>query len=364
MSLKYLSLLFAFISIFSSVNCGEFDYLRLISFNETDARWMSPYDVEALIAKKVNFIDITDHLFAVKSAVVADPLPVQPIHKIYVNELLAELSIAELRASIERLTTFTTRYYRTDTGRQAAEWIFETLTKIAAASERTDITVEFFNHTGWTQPSVVATIPGIGPNKDQVVLVGGHEDSVGTTTTGRAPGADDDATGSATVIELFRVLVDVNHRPDRTLKFFTYSGEEAGLLGSQAIANDYASRQVNVYAALQLDMTGYGGDEGDIGIVLDNVDIELTNFVKILIDAYSLISYVDTKCGYGCSDHASWTNAGYRSAFPFETDFTRYNPYIHSANDVITHLSLPRILEFAKVGLGFLVELGGVAIEP
>jgi len=307
-------------------------------------------------------MDITDHLFDAKNNIIADPLPTQPEHKIYVNSLLPHLSIGQLEVTISHLTTYNTRYFRSETGRQAAEWIFDYFQKISTG--RPEVTVEFFNHSAFGQPSVVATIPGVGPHKDQVVLVGGHEDSVGSTTTGRSPGADDDATGTATVLELFRVLIESNHHPDRTLKFFTYAGEEGGLLGSQAIAADYAAKQINVYAALQLDMTGYGGDEGEIGAVGDFVDKELTEFVKILIDTYSLLNWVDTQCGYGCSDHASWTRNGYRSAFPFETDFTKLNPYIHSANDILSHLSLRRVLEFAKVGLGFLVELGGTTIQP
>jgi len=307
-------------------------------------------------------MDVTDHIFMLdmKNEVVADPLPTQPRHKIYVDNLLPALSIEHLLGSINTLSAYHTRYYRSDTGRASAEWIFQTLLKIATSSERDDITVEFYNHT-WVQPSVIATIPGIGPNKDQFVVIGGHEDSVGSTSTGRSPGVDDDATGTSTVIEVFRVLVEAKHQPDRTLKFITYAGEEGGLLGSQVIANEYLSTQANVYGVLQLDMTGYGSG-GPIGVVGDFVDLELTAFVKVLIDTYSLLNYVDTRCGYACSDHASWNRAGYRSSFPFETDFSRYNPYIHTANDILSHINLERVLEFAKLGLGFVVELGGTTI--
>jgi len=63
------------------------------------------------------------------------------------------------------------------------------------------------------------------------------------------------------------------------------------------------------------------------------------------------------QCGYGCSDHASWTANGYRSTFPFESQFRYHNPYIHSDQDTLAHASLEHGLEFAKLGLGFVVEL-------
>jgi len=353
---------FLFAVCISSVFCIAAEELRLIAFDETHTKWMIMSEVETLMVNKVHFIDITDYRNVSSGGVeFVDPLPTQPQHKIYVENLIPELSIDRLQASLNILTTFYTRYYRSDTGVAAAKWIAEQF--IAIAADRKDITVELFTHPAFPQPSVITTIPGVGPNKDQFVVIGAHEDSVGSTSTGRSPGADDDGTGTITVLEVFRVLVGAGHYPDRTLKFITYAAEEAGLLGSQDIANAFKSDSANVYAVLQLDMTGYGASE-DIGVVTDNVDLNLTSFVKTLIDAYSLLNYVETRCGYGCSDHASWTRVGYRSAFPFETDFSRYNPYIHTANDLISHLSFDRILEFAKIGLGFVIELGGTTIRP
>jgi len=75
------------------------------------------------------------------------------------------------------------------------------------------------------------------------------------------------------------------------------------------------------------------------------------------VQSYSLLKWVNTLCGYGCSDHASWTAVGYRSTFPFESQFSKRNPYIHSASDTLAHASFPHALEFAKIGLGFVVEL-------
>lgn len=75
-------------------------------------------------------------------------------------------------------------------------------------------------------------------------------------TTGRAPGADDDGTGTVNLIEALRALVAAGWKPARPLEFHWYSGEEAGLLGSQAIATAYARSGVKVYAMMEMDMSG------------------------------------------------------------------------------------------------------------
>jgi bacterial leucyl aminopeptidase len=73
---------------------------------------------------------------------------------------------------------------------------------------------------------------------------------------GRAPGADDDGTGSVNLIEGFRALVAAGFAPSTPVEFHWYSGEEVGLLGSQAIATKYKNDGVQVKAFMELDMSG------------------------------------------------------------------------------------------------------------
>ena len=74
-------------------------------------------------------------------------------------------------------------------------------------------------------------------------------------TSGRAPGADDDGSGSVNLIEIFRALLASGFKPTTPVEFHWYAGEEAGLLGSQDIAASYASQGVQVKAMMELDMT-------------------------------------------------------------------------------------------------------------
>jgi len=161
-----------------------------------------------------------------------------------------------------------------------------------------------------------------------------------------------------------RALIAADFHPIRTVEFHWYSAEEGGLLGSRAVAKAYETRSVNVIAMSQFDMTAWvkRGTREEVGIITDFTDTGLTSFNKQLVDKYLRIPYVETKCGYACSDHASWRQAGYAASFTIESSFENSNKNIHSANDRIDisdEFSFTHMLEFSKLAVAFAVELGG-----
>jgi len=367
---------FLFITLASIVACLPPKFLdpslkgqmRLIEFNETYRTWMSLKDVEehSRECDKRNehggFIDVTDYpdmspdglASTIKQRLQALAFPSRVTHQAIVDELLPHLKIDQLREYDTTLSSFKTRKYDTADGEKAAHYIRDKF--IQYSSGRSDVSVELFPHS-WRQPSVIARIAGQGDHADEVVIIGAHEDSISSTTD--APGADDDASGTSCVLEVFRILCEQGFVPDRTVEFHTYSAEEVGLWGSQAIANKYQSQGVAVYAQMQLDMTMFvrSGTTETFGIITDYVNAGLTEFLKELVTAYSELGFTTSKCGYGCSDHASWTKAGYASCFPFEGTMANGDPYIHTKNDLISYLSLTHGMEFSKVATGFIVEL-------
>jgi len=298
-------------------------------------------------------MDITDSLDLPPFTVVR-ALPTDPTKQAIVNPLLPFVTPDNIRAQVARLSNYPTRYYTSATGREAALYLLSQYELYKGS--RTDIEVERFDHT-WLQPSVIARIHGEGPNANERVIIGGHLDS--TSRDAQAPGADDDASGSAGVLEVFRILATQGFKPSRTLEFHGYSAEEVGLRGSQAIAQKYQSDGVEVYAMLQLDMIGYiaTGTVPTIGVVTDFVNAPLTAFVRKLATEYTTTRWVNTQCGYACSDHGSWTRAGYPASFPFESTFSNSNPLIHTRNDLLQYLNFDHAAEFARLAVGFAVEL-------
>jgi len=80
--------------------------------------------------------------------------------------------------------------------------------------------------------------------------------NLNSPSTGRAPGADDDGTGSVNLIESFRALIAAGFSPSTPVEFHWYAAEEVGLLGSQAIATNYKNSGKVVKAFMELDMSG------------------------------------------------------------------------------------------------------------
>lgn len=193
------------------------------------------------------------------------------------------------------------------------------------------------------------------------MIIGAHQDSInGRNPMGRSPGADDDGSGSTTLIEAFRVLVESGVKFKNPVEFHWYAAEEAGLLGSQVVAEDYARQGIAVKAMLQCDMTGYfpPGDE-HMGVVRDYVNADLADFLAAAVGTYVGIEARDTTCGYACSDHGSWNASGFPSVFGFETEFGKHSPVIHTDKDTMDQpgFSWKHILDFSKLVLAFTFEL-------
>ncbi|WNG15814.1 M20/M25/M40 family metallo-hydrolase [Cystobacter fuscus] len=282
-----------------------------------------------------------------------------------VNALLDEVQETELRGTINSLSTnWTNRYYDVQSGADASIWLKNKWTTLTAG--RSDITVELFPHA-FQQSSVIATIPGT-TLPDEVVVLGGHLDSINLSdpVTGTAPGADDDASGVASVTEVLRVAVLKGYKPARTVKFMAYAGEEVGLLGSKAIADSFKASGVNVVGVLQLDMTNYKGNTFDFGLVVDRTNAALNTQIRNLVATYQPgLTVVSAGCGYACSDHASWTSAGYPASMPFEASLSTMNPNIHTAQDTLAFMggTAANSVKFAKLGASFVAEVAKGATE-
>tara|TARA_R110002003_G_scaffold70_18_gene6484 strand:+ start:21444 stop:22202 length:759 start_codon:yes stop_codon:yes gene_type:complete len=243
-------------------------------------------------------MDITDYAelherSEALSARQAVTLPAAVAQRTSITPLLSKLSTSNMQSKLTTFVNFNNRYYKSTTGKQSSEWLLQQVQAIATASGVSGVSVRAFSHPSWTQNSVIATIPGKSAN---IIAVGAHQDSVNgaSPTNGRAPGADDDGSGTVTILEAFRVLLTdsrvASGQAANTIEFHWYAAEEGGLLGSQAIFTNYKNSGKVVKAMLQQDMTGYvkPGTRESVGVITDYVDAGLTNFIKKVITAVSL----------------------------------------------------------------------------
>ncbi|KAF9459297.1 hypothetical protein BDZ94DRAFT_1239317 [Collybia nuda] len=342
--------------------------LRLISLEDgVDPVWKTEDEKLELMRAHRNFFDVTEvyepnTAFASPKSFAPLATYPSPSHQSAVNAIIQTISLSNMQSYLGNLTAFNNRYYKSTTGAAATDWIVKTAGDIAARYPASGATVSAFKHS-WVQGSIIARIPGTtsGP----VTIIGAHMDSINLSnpTNGRAPGADDDGSGSVNLMEAFRALLASGFKPRTPVEFQWYSGEEAGLLGSQAIAKSYKAAGTQVKAMMQLDMTAYvkPGTKEVIGLMPDYIDAGLNTFLGSVIDTYSLLDWTTSpKCGYACSDHASWYNQGYPSCLPFESRYGDDNPLIHSASDTtsVNGFSWTHTLEYTKIAVAFAYELG------
>ena len=272
-----------------------------------------------------------------------------------VNQLLKTINPEDMWGDLTTLTNFKDRYANSDNGVKAANWLKTQIEAIAAANHRDDVSTYFID-TGkrYKQPSLVVKF---GNATGAGIVVGGHMDTLDSNYS-KKPGADDDGSGTVTVLETARVLLSSGMHFNKPIYFVWYAAEEEGLVGSGYVVKDFKAKKIPVDAVMHMDMTGYAYEnDPTMWLMTDYVDPGLTNYFETLIQTYVKRPVGRSSCGYACSDHATWTKNGYPAAIAFEASFDNMNPYIHTTNDTMGNLSLTHMADYAKLGVAFVTEL-------
>ncbi|KAJ9057896.1 hypothetical protein DSO57_1018071 [Entomophthora muscae] len=333
---------------------------RLYKTSEHDSGlWLSSIEAQFhRITTKKKLVDVTDRQGDVQPlSKKKSKIPSKPEFQEYAEPILKTLDPEEMKKFLTKFSSFYNRYYNSHYGVESAQFLFDKLQAIINESHRKDLTVQYFPHN-WKQSSIIVRFKP--DNKtDEIVVVGAHQDSVSQWNPwfGRAPGADDDGSGTTSILSAFKALVQGGFRPTRNLEFHWYSGEEGGLKGSEAIASKYASSHKNVVAMMHFDMSGHFVGPERIAVVQDHTDPTLSEFLRKLIIAYTDLKWINSGCGYGCSDHASWDSHGYRAAFPIEDPDIDSNPNIHSSRDRVETINFHHVKQFARLATAFAIEL-------
>lgn len=252
------------------------------------------------------------------------PLTPNPL----IEEMVATVSGPGVDGYVQRLQDFFSR-------RSMDRGCFEAADYIKAHFESAGIDSVSFHHfrDGWAD-NVVAVMPGV-TDPDKQIVIGGHYDSIAWDGL-YAPGADDNASGTACVLECARVLG--GYQFDYTIVFIAFCGEEQGLRGSEAYAAAAADRGDDIVAMVNVDMIGYvaDGDAVDIDII-DNVASEWLRDRVMTVGGLYVPNFgiVDGALpGGSISDHASFWAHGYE-AIMFYEDSGQRSPYIHKSTDVV-----------------------------
>ena len=224
--------------------------------------------------------------------------------------------------------------------------------------------VDYETETPWQ--NLIAVIPGTDPElAEQEILLTAHLDSITSASPeGTAPGADDNATGVATLLEAARIFKDQPFK--RTIKIIFFSGEERGLHGSLAYTAMHTDEMENIVGAINLDMFGYDADDDRCfelhvgGLAASKL---LGNCLTDIIDDYDLNLDYDylIKNAVTASDHSSFWKVGVGSVLVLENFITQdehlgcgeidRNPNYHTSGDLVSEINVDTAFDIAQATL-------------
>ncbi|MFK7874131.1 MAG: M20/M25/M40 family metallo-hydrolase [Oligoflexales bacterium] len=270
--------------------------------------------------------------------------------------LLKSVDYSKIVDTISVLERLSTRFHTSENGLATPQLIYD---RIRSLDD--DIEVRLVQHKYTDQKSVIVKIRGV-TSPDQSMIFGSHIDSI-NSHGGSAPGADDDASGVAVLIEMIRVILEKKVQFHKTIEWHFYAAEEIGLVGSSQIAQEYAQKGTDVLGMVQFDMLAWSPD-AKIFLIETDTDDSLTRGLGKLLSRYHIAEYEFAKLSAGTSDHKSWSSRGYPVAFPFENPVD-FNPGWHSEDDTSEKMLNPQISSrYAQLALATGSHYAGIVLTP
>ena len=282
-----------------------------------------------------------------------------------IRDLMDSVSIDSIKSTIEHLCSYHTRRYDSRFIYDVQDWLYE---HYSTMNVDTVVKHDFKLHNlsiTETGDNILAIQWGT-KYPDEFVICGAHYDSYSwdgyDPDTIRSPGADDNASGVAGIIETARILSPYTF--DRSVIYANWCAEECGLLGSAAYAADCAEQGMDIVGYFNLDMTGYLEEGSDIHVHLmyTTQDSTIANYVYNFSHIYfPEMPIRQAWLTWGDSDYSSFNRNGYPAVHPFE-DVNASSPFIHSRDDILglSVNNLDQCKRFTELNLGLVATLAGI----
>jgi hypothetical protein len=265
-----------------------------------------------------------------------------------VKRVVADASVERVYGYEKTLFDFDSKFVTQPGNKLAASYLFDTYASFGYSPEYQPFQyrVRGSSETGPTA-NVVATLKGT-VNPELVYVVSSHYDSVVV-----GPGADDDSSGTAALLETARLLA--NHPQPATIVFASFTGEEAGLLGSREFVRRAVADKVKIVGALNNDMIGWSNDYRlDNTIRYSNPGIRDVQHAAAM-QFSQLITY--DALYYKSTDAAAYYEAygdivGGIGSYP-----VLGNPHYHQSHDLLEGINHQLVTEVAKTTTATLMLL-------
>lgn len=280
--------------------------------------------------------------------------------------VLAQISPARWFADLSQLASWRRNSYSNELT-LARDWLAGQFGGLGLTVQ----TPAFNLNAGRQINNVVATLTGT-TLPDEWIVVGAHYDSRNTSVSdvnNASPGAEDNASGCAGVLELARILALL--RPKRTIQFVCFAGEEQNLLGSEAYAASLQNtgQLGKVKLAVIMDMIGYSSSANSLDVLLETstaLAASLSPFEQAAADYVPQLQVSTSLAPFG-SDHMPFINRGVPSLLLIQNEWDSY-PHYHRTTDTPANVSNAQVqgpavlrMELAVVATQAEIELPGFA---
>ena len=278
-----------------------------------------------------------------------------------IHEMMNQVNQDSLMATVQHLQDYGSRFWNSTNAYAASDWIAGKMAALGLEVEQQSFNVNSWAGSGAAAPNVIGIQRGtLYP--DTYVVCGSHFDSFTWNALyggSNAPGADDNATGVASVLESARIMTQYEF--EYSIVYCAYGCEELGLYGSNAYATRCQQEGMDIIGYFNNDMNGYlnPGDEIHIDLIYPNSVAPIGDYYMNVANIYfpeMQVRHVDFQ--EGDSDHTSFNNHGYMGIYPFE-DYQNYSPNIHTENDLIgpSVNSFGMSQRYCQMNIGCLAEI-------
>jgi len=272
-----------------------------------------------------------------------------------IREMMDQVNMDSLQATVQHLQDYQSRMWNSTNAFNASDWIAGKMTALGLEVEQQPFYANTWYGSGQAAPNVIGIQRGtLYP--DTYVVCGSHFDSF--SYSGNCPGADDNATGVASVLESARILTQYEF--EYSIVYCAYGCEEMGLYGSEAYASRCQQQGMEIIGYFNNDMNGYlYGDAIHIDCIYPNSVAAIGDYYMNVANVYFPEMQVrHVNLSGGDSDHTSFNNHGYMGIYPFE-DVDHYSPYIHTSNDLIGNSvnSFAMSQRYCQMNIGCLTEI-------
>lgn len=292
--------------------------------------------------------------------------PVIHEEDVRIRHLMDQVSKDRLEETIMHLQNYHTRRWDSRMVYEVQDWLYDTYTGMGLDTVLLhDFPVILHDTLYETSDNVIAIQKGL-VYPDEYVVCGAHYDSYnnspGLPDSLRAPGADDNASGSSGILETARLLSQCKF--ERSILYCNWAAEEIGLVGSAAFAKDCADHLLDIVGYFNLDMIGYLKEGSDIHVHLmyTTQDSTIANYVYDLSHTYfPEMPIRQNWLAWGDSDYSSFNRNGYAAVHPFE-DVYNSSPFIHTPDDIlnVSVNNMDQCKRFTELNLGLVATLAGL----